>query len=272
MNSDCTSSSASQLITVEEEKSKAFARCLHDHHPMYFNKEAAAALRYDNILASPTFPVAWWKRFTQPWLPKNEVIIHGEQLFVYSQQLLAGDQIKCSMKLKSAREKAGLLIVKQVLSGSNQNGPVFDAETTLFIPRQKEQSRQVSSESQAAVIRADLETGPITTKELYRYAEVSGDDQPIHLKPEAARNAGFSTNIVHGMYLMGRAAVLFHPELELGRRLKKYRMRFQQPLSAGDGLAFYADRKKAEGHIYFTGKNREDGSPLVTGHAEFESI
>jgi 3-hydroxybutyryl-CoA dehydratase len=39
----------------------------------------------------------------------------------------------------------------------------------------------------------------ITEEEVEQYAVVSGDDNPIHLDIEAAKQQGFSNKIVHGM-------------------------------------------------------------------------
>ncbi|HEU4393531.1 MAG TPA: MaoC family dehydratase [Solirubrobacterales bacterium] len=45
--------------------------------------------------------------------------------------------------------------------------------------------------------------GPDATR---RYAEASGDHNPIHLDPEAARAAGLPRPILHGLYTMALVA------------------------------------------------------------------
>jgi len=49
---------------------------------------------------------------------------------------------------------------------------------------------------------AEYDTGPIGRQMLARYAEASGDTNPLHLDPEFARKAGFPDVIVHGMLSM----------------------------------------------------------------------
>jgi acyl dehydratase len=49
---------------------------------------------------------------------------------------------------------------------------------------------------------AEYDTGPIDRQMLARYAEASGDTNPLHLDPEFARKAGFPDVIVHGMLSM----------------------------------------------------------------------
>jgi acyl dehydratase len=52
---------------------------------------------------------------------------------------------------------------------------------------------------------AEYDTGPIDREMLARYAEASGDSNPLHLDAAFARKAGFPDVIVHGM--LGMALV-----------------------------------------------------------------
>lgn len=77
--------------------------------------------------------------------------------------------------------------------------------------------------------------GPIGREELLRYAQASGDMNPLHLDPEAARRAGFPDVIAHGMYSAGLVAA------DLARRygegaLLHYAVRFRSPVHLGDTL------------------------------------
>lgn len=49
---------------------------------------------------------------------------------------------------------------------------------------------------------AELLSEPLTREALARYAEASGDLNPLHLDPDFARLAGFDDVIVHGMLAM----------------------------------------------------------------------
>jgi acyl dehydratase len=66
---------------------------------------------------------------------------------------------------------------------------------------------------------------PCTMDDLRRYAEASGDDNPIHLDPELARRAGLPGSPVHGMLLMSRfvpALAIWRPDLTLIRLSGKF--------------------------------------------------
>jgi len=47
-----------------------------------------------------------------------------------------------------------------------------------------------------------LEIGPFDAQALARYAEVSGDDNPLHLDDALARGVGFAAPPVHGIKLL----------------------------------------------------------------------
>ena len=76
---------------------------------------------------------------------------------------------------------------------------------------------------------------PFTREDLRRYAEASGDLNPLHLDPEFARQAGFDDVIVHGMLgmaLLGRLVTESFPDY----RLELFRARFRQVVSIGEPI------------------------------------
>lgn len=80
---------------------------------------------------------------------------------------------------------------------------------------------------------APYTVGPCSLEDLRRYAQASGDDNPIHLDPELARRAGLAAPPVHGMLLMSRfepALAVWRPDLALTRLSCK----FLRPIFAGE--------------------------------------
>ena len=77
---------------------------------------------------------------------------------------------------------------------------------------------------------------PFTHEDLRRYAEASGDLNPLHLDPEFARQAGFDDVIVHGMLgmaLLGRLVTESFPDY----RLKLFRARFRKVVPIGEPIS-----------------------------------
>ncbi len=77
--------------------------------------------------------------------------------------------------------------------------------------------------------------GPFAQEALARYAAVSGDDNPLHLDPEAAKAAGLAGPPVHGMLMLS----CFEP-LIMGWRqdlfIARLSAKFLRPVLAGDGI------------------------------------
>ena len=99
-----------------------------------------------------------------------------------------------------------------------------------------------------------LKKDPITREQLKHYASASGDNNPIHLDENFAKEAGFPSVIVHGMISMAFQAdhlqLNFPPDRYQVGRLKT---RFRKVTYPGDEL-------NCEGVIR---KVKEDGIFLV---------
>jgi 3-hydroxybutyryl-CoA dehydratase len=79
----------------------------------------------------------------------------------------------------------------------------------------------------------EIIVAPFDQARIAAYAEVSGDDNPLHLDPAVAMAAGFERPLVHGMLVMSA----FEPALREWRpdlRIATISARFAQPLLAGE--------------------------------------
>jgi acyl dehydratase len=77
--------------------------------------------------------------------------------------------------------------------------------------------------------------GPFAREALARYAAVSGDDNPLHLDPNAARAAGLAGPPVHGMLMLS----CFEPLIMRWRRdlfIARLSGKFLRPVLAGEGI------------------------------------
>ena len=77
--------------------------------------------------------------------------------------------------------------------------------------------------------------GPFEHDALARYAVVSGDDNPLHLDPDAAKAAGLAGPPVHGMLMLS----CFEPLIMRWRRdlfIARLSAKFLRPVLAGEGI------------------------------------
>lgn len=79
---------------------------------------------------------------------------------------------------------------------------------------------------------------PITQEQLRRYAETSGDYNPIHLDEQAAQQVGLDGVIAHGMLSMAFLGQFVNQQLAHipGARIEQLKVRFLNMVRLGDTL------------------------------------
>jgi acyl dehydratase len=79
---------------------------------------------------------------------------------------------------------------------------------------------------------------PITQEQLRRYAEASGDYNPIHLDEQAARQVGLDSVIAHGMLSMAFLGQFVKQQIAdvPGASIEHLKVRFHNMVRLGDTL------------------------------------
>ncbi|MEZ5086803.1 MAG: MaoC/PaaZ C-terminal domain-containing protein [Tessaracoccus sp.] len=95
-----------------------------------------------------------------------------------------------------------------------------------------------------------------------RYAEISGDANPIHLSPLTARPFGFARPIIHGMWTHARALAVFDGHLPATYRVGA---QFTKPIFLPGTVRFATAQE--DGVTRFVVRNKE-GKPHLIGHIE----
>ena len=116
-------------------------------------------------------------------------------------------------------------------------------------------------------------TPPIDRDQLRKYAEASGDPNPIHLSDEAAEAAGLPGVIAHGMLTVATMGLLFSPYLEHGH-VKFFRSRFSGMVFLGNVLRVggraVRTEEAAEGRLYaFEMYARREEDTVASGEVGF---
>lgn len=94
---------------------------------------------------------------------------------------------------------------------------------------------------------------PVERADLARYADASGDRNPIHLDEAAAKAAGLPDVIAHGMYTMGlvsRAILEWLASAGVDARISECSARFAKPVvvpPGGTTVAIEGKVRKVEG-------------------------
>lgn len=83
----------------------------------------------------------------------------------------------------------------------------------------------------------------ITEQEVERYAELSGDHNPIHLDENYAKKYGFSGKVVHGMLTTAKVwSVLSNGLLTSTYFPKEYELAFLSPVYVGELVTLHIEQ------------------------------
>jgi len=108
---------------------------------------------------------------------------------------------------------------------------------------------------------------PIDADQTYRYAQASGDHNPIHVDENVAKMAGLPGIIVHGLCTMAFTSKVMIDHLcdRDPRRLKRLRARFSRPVFPGQTIATTVWSRPDRGgrKVYAYETDNPDGKAVI---------
>jgi acyl dehydratase len=102
---------------VGREKIREFAEAIGDTHPAYLDPDAAKELGHPDVIAPPTFVFAITFKaaglvIRDPRLGLDYGrVVHGDQKFVYTRPVRAGDRLSVTSTIEAVKSMAGNEIV-----------------------------------------------------------------------------------------------------------------------------------------------------------------
>ena len=107
-----------------------------------------------------------------------------------------------------------------------------------------------------------------TREQIAAYAEVSGDQNPIHLDDDFARTVGLPGIIAHGMLQMGIMGTVASEAAGGPERLRRLYCRFAGMVVPGDDVTFSAE-PTAPGRLDLRAANQRGEAVLTKSVAEY---
>jgi acyl dehydratase len=98
---------------VGREKIREFADAVNDPNPVYRDRSAAQALGYPDVIAPPTFAIVLTLPAGHQVIDDPELgidysrVVHGEQRFLHSRPVHAGDVLQVAVTIDDIRAAAG---------------------------------------------------------------------------------------------------------------------------------------------------------------------
>ncbi|MCB2223848.1 MAG: MaoC family dehydratase N-terminal domain-containing protein [Actinobacteria bacterium] len=197
------------------------------------------------------------------------MILHGEQEHVFHRPLRGGESLVLHPVLEQVEDKGpNAVFVSAIRATTPDEEPVVDQFWTIFVRGGGSGAERPKAEPAPAP-----EPGPVAAEFTRlvdeampaRYADASGDHNPIHLDPEAARSVGLPGVINHGLGTCALVAgglvdALLHGD---GGRVRRLSARFTGMVTPGEEVATVA-REDGPGRWTFE-TARPDGAVVMTG-------
>ncbi len=118
----------STTYEVGKEKIGEYARVMGIENPVHFDREAARAAGYRDVVAPPMFCVVYSSPAVGPAMFDHEVgmnfaaMVHGSQVFEWDEPACSGDEITTSALVKEIFEKDGKGFYIFETNAVNQDG------------------------------------------------------------------------------------------------------------------------------------------------------
>jgi acyl dehydratase len=199
------------------------------------------------------------------------LLLHGEQDIEIHKAIPVEAKVKSSGKVASIADKgkAAVVVLETETRDSSSNELLFTNRFTLFLRGaggfggDRGQDVKIDPPTRAADFEVESPTLPQQAL-LYR---LSGDKNPIHVDPAAAKLAGQDRPFLHGLCSFGivcKAAV----DAALGgdtRQVARYQARFAGLVFPGETIV--TSLWKEGNRVLISAKTKERGTPVVSNAA-----
>jgi acyl dehydratase len=243
LNRACLGKSYPPAVTVvTREAIQNYAQACNDDNPHYFDSSLAGG-----IIAPPMFAVVvTWipviSAMTDPELRADLLrLLHTGQEMEFLAPIRSGDRISATARIEVIESAPGGESLALELGASNQRGEAVNRTrfTVLIRGRRAPEPRSASSsETLQRGTPLAVVTQTIDRDQTFRYAEASGDRNPIHVDENVAKMAGLPGIIVHGLCTMAFVCRAVIDQLCAGDplSLKRLAVNFSRPVFPGDSI------------------------------------
>ena len=166
-------------------------------------------------------------------------LVHGSEEHVLYEPVRPGDVLTVESVLETVETKDTGETFTVKATETNQDGRVVaEVRGTMFIRGSGSGAKSAGAQPEAERDIVYEETTKVDDDQTHRYAEASGDFNPIHLDDNTAKMAGLPGIINHGMCTMAIATKGAVNGLAGGdpTRLKRVGVRFSKPVLPGQEL------------------------------------
>jgi acyl dehydratase len=242
-----------------------YARATNDTNERYLGDS--------DVVASPVFPVvpvfqSFMAAAMDPELQADVMrLVHGAEEHVLYAPIKAGDKLTISSELESVETKdSGETFTVKGTVRNQEDTVVAEVRGTMFIRGKGGGSKAVAGEEPERNVVYE-EATKVDDDQTNRYAEASGDHNPIHTDENVAKMAGLPGIINHGMCTMAIAVKGAVDGLAGGdpTRVKRVGVRFSKPVFPGEEITtrFWEEGSSGDSKTYGFATYNPDGAAVI---------
>lgn len=257
-----------------------YARATNETNPRYYNIDSP-----ENLISPLLYPVVFIPGILSLLVDDAEDmnldilrVVHAEQEVWWSGRIRPGDQIISTASIVGIEQRGVNEMLDLHIKFTREDVTLVEMDYRLMMrgmkkPEEKKSksSRQTSAHGEKLAERSIV----VTDDQGLRYAEASGDHNPIHVNDDIARSVGLPGAILHGLCTMAFTSQAIVEDLLDGdpTRLRYMKVRFSRPVFMGETLTteVYDAGFQEDGlHVVnFETKNPSDQPVLTNGIAKF---
>jgi acyl dehydratase len=219
-------------IVIDGDRAAAFAAAIGDPEPTHLSGEQAP-LTY---IVVPTFQL-----MVQTLGAATDGVtlaggVHGEEDIVLHRPLTPGMHLWATGRVHGVRVSPSGTRIAMHLRAADDEGLAVEHYWTCFV-RGQVMGESAGPDTPDHLLPEEVRATParrvtvdVPTDVTWRYAEASGDHSPAHTDPVAARAAGFTDVILHGMCTVGLVVSA------VDARARRVAVRFARPAQPGHPL------------------------------------
>lgn len=263
---------------VEPELIRQYARATNEKNPLYFDSDA-------DLIPPPLYPVVFLPDILSQLVDDAQEmnlnilrVVHAEHQIVWKDTLHPGNKIRTVAKIINM-EQRGINEILDLLIHLNRDDDTVVEMNYRLLSRGKKKEGESKSSTEAEVSEKGKvllkHSSVVSADQGLRYAEASGDHNPIHKSDEIARSVGLPRAILHGLCTMALASQVIVDGLLNGdpRRLKSMSVRFSRPVLLDQTLTteVYEGKKGKHGThaVHFETRDESGMAVLSFGRAEY---
>jgi len=265
---------------VEPESIRQYALATNEKNSLYLDTKQEA-----HLVPPPLYPVVFLPGILSQLVDDAEEmnlnilrVVHAEHQMTWKKTLHPGDTITTTAKIINMEQRGTNEVLDLLIHLKRDDDIVVEMNYRILSRGEKKEGEKKSTDDLDTPKKGKLlmkKESVVTADQGLRYAEASGDHNPIHKSDDIARSVGLPRAILHGLCTMALASQVIVDELLDGdpTRLKSMSVRFSRPVLLNQKLTtevYEGTAEKGGQHIvHFETRDENDVAVLVLGRAEF---